>query len=191
MLTYDKFLHICRTALEVAHAQAITVFGANAIVPWLHERKIEKLPGEKEFFSRELDVTVGDEVRDTLIDGTLGEGSMFDKAYGYYAHGTGMEGCIIPKNWTGRAKSIVNKETGAGIIVPTPHDIIISKLVAGREKDIAFVKAVMEVFPISSNELEKYKKQITKEYPGYKEQAEANIGRFIASLKNPSRIRRN
>jgi hypothetical protein len=181
-MNYDNFLHICRAVLEITKAREVIVFGFNAIIPWLKDKDMDELPVDKGVVSRELDVTVGNEELDTLIDATLGEGSMFDKTYHYYAHGTGLEGCIIPKDWRLRANNITHKETGAVIFVPHPHDILVSKLVAGREKDFEFAKALQKIFPASPEYLETVKKQLQREYPDYAEKAEIGIEKFMKRM---------
>jgi len=179
-MNYDNFLHVCRAVIEITKAREVIVFGFNAITPWLKDKGMNELPVvDESVVSRELDVTVGNEKLDTLIDAALGEGSMFDKTYHYYAHGTGLEGCIIPKDWRKRSNKITHKETGAVILVPHPYDILVSKLVAGREKDFEFAKAVTKIFPASPEYLETVKKQLQREYPDYAEKAEINIERFI------------
>lgn len=182
-MNYDNFLHICRAVLEITKAREVIVFGFNAIIPWLKEKGIKELPVDKSVISRELDVTVKDENLDTLIDATLGEGSMFDKTYHYYAHGTGLEGCIIPKDWRSRANKITYKETGAVILIPHPHDILVSKLVAGREKDFEFAKAITKIFPVSTEQLRTMKQRLQREYSDYAEKSEINIEKFILNVK--------
>jgi len=183
-MNYDNFLHICRAVLEITKAIEVIVFGFNAIVPWLKEKGIDKLIVDESVISRELDVTVGNEELDTLIDAALGEGSMFDKTYHYYAHGTGLEGCIIPKDWRSRANKITHKETDAVIFIPHPHDILVSKLVAGREKDFEFAKAITKIFPVSIDHLRLLKQQLQQEYQDYATKADLNIESFIIKKLN-------
>ena len=40
--------------------------------------------------------------RTDLIDSTIGEGSPFERAFGYYAHGAGETTAILPQGWRDR-----------------------------------------------------------------------------------------
>lgn len=78
------------------------------------------------------------------IDGAIGEGSHFHATYGYYAQGVGPETAILPKGWRDRLLSVKNENTNGitGLCLEV-HDLAISKLVANRPKDTAFVSTPM------------------------------------------------
>jgi hypothetical protein len=79
--------------------------------------------------------------RADLIDGSIGEGSPFHETYGYYAQGVGERTATLPDGWKTRLVPIVNANTrGATGLCLEPHDLVISKYVAGREKDARFVR---------------------------------------------------
>ena len=79
-----------------------------------------------------------------LIDGTIGEGSPFHRTFGYYAHGVGAETAVLPMDWRDRVVSIRNENTGSGTALCLEvHDLAVSKLVAGREKDLDFVGGLL------------------------------------------------
>ena len=40
--------------------------------------------------------------RGDLIDGSIGEGSPFDRQFGYYAHGVDDSTAILPAGWRNR-----------------------------------------------------------------------------------------
>lgn len=68
--------------------------------------------------SREADVyPLRHPERGDLIDGSIGEGSPFERQFGYYAHGVARGWCL------------------------EVHDLAIAKYAAGREKDLLFTKA--------------------------------------------------
>lgn len=80
-----------------------------------------------------------------LIDGSIGEGSPFHETFGYYAHGVGPETATLPPGWRERAAVVENANTqGVRALCPSPADLAVSKLVAGREKDIGFVAALIQ-----------------------------------------------
>lgn len=97
------------------------------------------------FRSREADVFVdGRPDLSDLIDGSIGELSPFDQAFGYYAHGISAETAILPQGWRARTVRLENPNTGGttGLCLDI-HDLAASKLLAGREKDREFVAALL------------------------------------------------
>lgn len=76
-----------------------------------------------------------------LVDGSIGEGSHFHEQFGYYAQGVGPETAILPAGWERRLVPIKNANTGGveGLCLDV-HDLAIAKCVAGREKDLAFLR---------------------------------------------------
>lgn len=85
------------------------------------------------------------------IDGALGDGSPFHEAHGYYAHGVGPETAKAPKGWQERlVKREVpprvgdKRETTIIAWCLEPHDIVLSKCVAGRQRDWDFASAALE-----------------------------------------------
>ena len=78
-----------------------------------------------------------------LIDGSIGEGSPFHQTFGYYAHGVAVETAILPADWRHRLVPVHNANTGGGTgLCLEIHDLAVSKLVAGREKDLDFVSGL-------------------------------------------------
>ncbi len=81
------------------------------------------------------------------IDGALGEGSMFHDTYGYYAHGVGPETAKAPAGWESRLVPVLVRHpvTGAPAIgrCLEIHDLLLSKCVAGRERDYEFAETAV------------------------------------------------
>jgi hypothetical protein len=75
-----------------------------------------------------------------LIDGSIGEGSPFHQTFGYYAHGVGQETAVLPAGWRERLVPVHNSNAGGGTgLCLEINDLALSKLVAGREKDVDFI----------------------------------------------------
>ena len=71
-----------------------------------------------------------------LIDGAIGAGSLFQDRFGYHADGVGPATAKLPRAWRSRAFVIAGPNTGgARGLCPEIHDLAVSKLLAGREKD--------------------------------------------------------
>jgi len=81
-----------------------------------------------------------------LIDGAIGERSIFHETFGYYAHGVAPETAVLPEGWQVRLVPIQNENTRhyTGWCLD-PHDLAISKMVAGRPKDLKFLAAMQEL----------------------------------------------
>ncbi len=178
-MTLEQFDHVCRAAAAVAGVKKVYVFGANAIIPWLAQASHPiPLSGLKP--SRELDVSVNDEQLDTLIDGLLGEFSLFDTAFSVYAHGVNLTVFQAPSNWRQRTGKRTEPVNTVEIIVPHPHDLIISKLVAGRQKDFDFAVSVERLFPMTDNVLN----ELVEEFRVAHLQAEAGLRTNVEIWKN-------
>jgi len=84
-----------------------------------------------------------DPERGDLIDGSIGEGSPFQRTFGYYAHGVDDRTAILPNGWTERLILVAGKGTqGARGWCLEVNDLAISKYVAGREKDLIFTRSL-------------------------------------------------
>ncbi|NIP96985.1 MAG: hypothetical protein GWO24_27555, partial [Akkermansiaceae bacterium] len=131
--------HVIRAAGSITGSREIYIIGSQAILA-----SVTSGP-EVLFASREADVFVDQrpELSD-LIDGSIGELSPFDQTFGYYAHGVGEETATLPAGWRDRVIRLENDNTGgtAGLCLEV-HDLLASKLVAGREKDAEFVAALL------------------------------------------------
>lgn len=79
-----------------------------------------------------------------LIEGSLGRYSQFDQTFGYFADGVSPTTATLPNGWEERLARLANENTGGAVgwCLET-HDLAFSKLVARREKDLAFVKELL------------------------------------------------
>ena len=131
--------HVIRASAAIAGDSHIVIIGSQAI--------LGRYPGAPAEFlvSMEADVypkhAPGNAI---VIDGAIGELSMFHETFGYYAHGVGPETAVLPAGWQGRTIPICNANTNGftGDCLET-HDLAVSKLAAGREKDFDFVRGLI------------------------------------------------
>jgi hypothetical protein len=79
--------------------------------------------------------------RADLIEGSIGELSPFHETYGYYAQGVGERTAVLPQGWQSRLVAVPTS-SGTGLCLE-PHDLVVSKYVAGREKDRDYVRAAL------------------------------------------------
>lgn len=137
-MTRLQLEHLIRAAGTIADDDDIVVIGSQAILGQFPAAPAELL------VSREADVYPRSHPeRADLIDGSIGEGSPFERVYGYFAHGVGPETAILPAGWQERlvVVSSANTRLVRGWCLEV-HDLAIAKLAAGREKDLAFAESV-------------------------------------------------
>jgi hypothetical protein len=141
--------HIVRAAGSIADADKIVIIGSQAILgscPFAPEELL---------VSQEADVfPLETPEKADLIDGSIGEMSPFHEQFGYYAHGVGPETATLPSGWKTRLVKIHSENT-CGVIglCLHPADLAISKLAAGRIKDIEFVRIMINNKIVSLTDL--------------------------------------
>jgi hypothetical protein len=140
-MTRQQLEHILRASGAICGAGEIVVAGSQSIVGVVSDAPEELRE------SVEADVfTLRDPQDAQLIDGSIGEDSPFHRTFGYYAHGIGKETCVLPDGWEGRLIRLVTAGTNGVVgLCLEPHDMAISKLVAGREKDLEFVGTMLRL----------------------------------------------
>lgn len=135
----EQLEHLIRAAAAISGEREIVIVGAAAIlgaVPHAPEELRQTL--EADLFPRHRP-----ELAD-VIDGAIGELSPFHEHFGVYAHGVGPETAVLPAGWEGRLVKVQSAATDNNVgWCLEPADLAVSKLVAGREKDDAFVRALL------------------------------------------------
>jgi hypothetical protein len=131
--------HIIRAAAGITGATEFVIIGSQAVLGQFPQAPDELL------ISIEANVFSLRNPEDTdLIDGSIGEGSPFHQTFGYYAHGVSQETAILPTGWRDRLVPVHNQNTGGGTgHCLEIHDLAVSKLVAGRAKDLDFVTGLL------------------------------------------------
>jgi len=142
--------HVIRAAGAIAEVDEIIVIGSQAILGEYPDAPPELL------VSREVDLYPAKEPEKAiLIDGSIGEGSLFDEQFKYYAHGVGPETAKLPSQWQSRLIPIKNEHTrGITAWCLAPIDLAISKLLAGREKDFAYVATMLRCGLLTKEQIE-------------------------------------
>ncbi len=132
--------HIVRAAAGITGASEFVIVGSQSVLGQFPDAPGELLVSmEADLFSLQRQ-----DVSD-LVDGTIGELSPFHQTFGYYAHGVGEDTAVLPVGWQGRLVPVHNENTGGGTgLCLEVHDLAVSKLVAGREKDLEFVAALLQ-----------------------------------------------
>jgi hypothetical protein len=138
----DQLEHLIRAAGDLLQSDTIIVIGSQAILATVPEPADEMLTRSMEADLLPLDDD--DEAKADLIDGVLGAGSMFDDTHGVHGDGVTLKTAVLPAGWRDRLVEIANENTGGvrGLCLE-PHDLVISKLAAGRGKDLEFCAAAV------------------------------------------------
>ena len=151
-MTRAGFEHAVRATGAVLGLDEVLVIGSQAV----HASLDEPLP-EEALRSIEVDIAViGDEdghLAD-LIDGSIGEASMFHETFGYYAQGVVEQLAVLPTGWKDRLVRFESPGTnGVVALCLELHDLWISKAIANRQKDIEFCRALLDIGVVDPAEL--------------------------------------
>ncbi|MEI6083102.1 MAG: DUF6036 family nucleotidyltransferase [Verrucomicrobiota bacterium] len=130
--------HILRASKGVTGETEFIVIGSQAI--------LGKFPDAPRVLRESIEADVYPRHRPDLapdLVGSLGELSPFHQTFGFWVDGVSPETATLPAGWEDRLIKLTNDNTGGAIgWCLEPHDLAFSKLVARRQKDIAFVTAL-------------------------------------------------
>lgn len=143
----EHFEHVI--AANVVEADEFVVIGSQAI--------LGSHPDAPDALLRSLEVDiypVADPALADRIDGALGDGSPFHRAFGYYGHGVGPETAKAPAGWQERLIRVevpprVRSSRRPVAWCLEPHDLVLAKCVAGRERDWQFARDALSTGIVS------------------------------------------
>ena len=138
----EQFDHVVRAAGAVLNVREILVIGSQAVLANTN------VPVTESVLSMEADVAVfGDDgTKSDLVDGALGELSMFHDTHGIYAQGVSESTAVLPDGWRARLVRYQSQNTGGTVAWCLEiHDLWISKAVAGRDKDRRFCDSLLDM----------------------------------------------
>jgi hypothetical protein len=135
-MTREQLEHLIRAAAVIADDDAIVVIGSQAVLGQFPDAP------EPMRVSMEADLfPLHYPERADLIEGSIGELSPFHQTFGYYAQGVSEETAVLPQGWKERLVVVRNANTrGAKGLCLEVHDLLVSKLIAGREKDLTYLQ---------------------------------------------------
>lgn len=133
----NELEHAIRASGSIADDNEIVVIGSQAV--------LGQFPSAPEELCVSNDVDVypkNHPERWSLIDGSIGELSPFHQTFGFYVQGVERHTATLPDGWEDRLVRVHNSNTnGVTGWCLEVHDLVISKYVAGREKDREFARA--------------------------------------------------
>jgi hypothetical protein len=74
----------------------------------------------------------------------IGFASSFQETHGYYADAVGLATVVLPTGWQERLVPLADEAGSLRAYCLEVHDTCVSKLMAGREKDFAFIKELLD-----------------------------------------------
>ena len=138
----EQFDHAIRAAGAILGANEVLVIGSQAIhgLVDIEIPEAERSIGVDVSAMNDDDGSMAD-----LIDGSIGELSVFQETFGYYAQGVTPDTAILPSGWRRRLVSYESPSTnGVTAFCLEIHDLWISKAIANRTKDREFCRALLE-----------------------------------------------
>jgi hypothetical protein len=139
----EQLEHLIRAAGAALGEDTVIVLGSQAILASF----ADGLPASA-VISLEADflpLDDPDEAKADRIAGDLGEGSPFQEQYGIYADGVGELTARLPAGWRERLIPLENENTnGVTALCLDPPDLVVSKLLANRPKDLHYCRALLD-----------------------------------------------
>ena len=136
--------HILRAASRITGDPEVLVIGSQAILGSYSEDEL-RVDATR---SIEADIAFlqdPDEEKSDAVGGAIGELSQFHETYGVYGQGVGVSTATLPSGWRDRLVPFTDPEAApSAAVCLDPYDLVVSKLVAGREKDFQFARALLE-----------------------------------------------
>jgi uncharacterized nucleotidyltransferase DUF6036 len=145
----DQFHHVIRAAAAITGETLFVVVGSQAILAQFNDAPSALLRSEELHLYPKNRPDLAD-----LIDGSIGRDSLFHSTFGYHADGVGPETAKFPSDLETRALRVQSAATGnATAICPNVHDLVVSKLIAGRPKDLEWIGHVFQYGLASATEI--------------------------------------
>jgi hypothetical protein len=149
-LNLEEFHHGIRAAREVLTREgasgALVIMGSQSILAAFSPTALDR----RLMMSAEVDVmpvavdAVEIERLSDYLHGALGQDSYFQQTHGFHVDGISIETSVLPAGWVHRLIPEVDPSSGATGWCIDPHDLAVAKLVAGRPKDVDFVRILIE-----------------------------------------------
>lgn len=140
-MNIEQLRHLLRASAQIVGDDQFIVVGSQSILG-----KYPNAPSDL-LWSSEADLIAKNKPQQTDKLNSIGELSDFHQTHGFYADPVSEKTAILAKDWKGRLVNVVahraNGEKVTGLCLD-PHDLFISKVAAGREKDMQFAHTMIE-----------------------------------------------
>jgi hypothetical protein len=109
-------------------------------------------------YSVEADLIPKNQKKDIGLLESIGEGSIYHENKGFYADLVDENTAILPIGWKARLVN-VNAPGVTGLCLD-PNDLFISKVAAGRDKDMDFVRSMIENRMVDKDKVLQYARKV-------------------------------
>ncbi len=139
-MTREELEHIIRASGEITKRYEFVIVGSQSM--------LGSVPNPESVFTSSMEADIypldAPELAE-VIDGAIGEGSLFHEKFGCYAQGVSPSTAILPRDWKRRLHRVQSKNTQGRVgFCLDLLDLFLSKAAAGREKDREFCIALLE-----------------------------------------------
>lgn len=181
----EQLEHALRAASEITGERVMFVIGSQSILGSFSEHMLPARAVQSE----EVDVGFFDDpdgIKADLVEGAIGEYSTFYDMFKFYVDGVDLTTAILPEGWVDRLVDVTSARTNGAVgRCLEPHDCVVSKMAAGREKDWEFVDALLGAGLVQSDVLLE-RMDLTEMHPLARQRATDWLVRFYP----PSWLRR-
>lgn len=140
----QELAHILRASCQIAQDADVLVIGSQAILGTFDDDELPELVR----LSREADIAFLDDPdrgKADAVEGVIGEMSTFHDTNRVYAEGVHIDTAELPAGWRERLVTwSLRSSAPATPRFVEPHDLVLSKLAAGRNKDIVFAASLLD-----------------------------------------------
>ena len=140
-MNIEQLHHLLRASAKIVDDDQFIVIGSQSILG-----KYPNAPGEL-LWSTEADLIAKNKPKQTDKLDSIGELSQFHQTHGIYADPVSENTAVLAKGWKGRLVNVVAYGAAGQMVTGLcldPHDLFVSKVAAGREKDMEFVRTMIE-----------------------------------------------
>lgn len=174
----QQLAHILRSACKIVGDKDVLVIGSQSILGSYDE---DELPPEATA-SIEADIAFLDDPdreKADQVECIIGELSGFHALNGFYAEGIHVDTAILPEGWLDRLVSWdLLSSAPAEPHFLEPHDLAVSKLAAGRQKDRTFVDALIDTGMLDVVNLLERNDLIPSKHQSIKDGVRSHLSRF-------------
>lgn len=130
--------HVLRAAGRITGEKQFVIIGSQSL-HGKHPDLVDDIVS-----SAEVDLIAKTDTARTEWLNAIGQDSPFHEEFGYYADPVDEQTAILPSGWRGRLVNLPPGETeGVRGLCLDPHDLVLSKYVARREKDLVFNRGLV------------------------------------------------
>jgi len=145
MVDPAKVERILSDAARLVGDGEIVVFGSAALALWLSDAPA----------TRDVDLWCEPSEKGEVVTALMGELSSYHERHGAFVEVWAPETFAAPQGWRERARiESLPDLPGVRLVVPHPHDVLVSKLERFEEKDREQAERILAELPMTSRELD-------------------------------------